>query len=69
VTRRIHTEEVDGHWVIADGSGWLPGIYDSKKTAMAARRLGWEIMEGLAHIYRFDGQDRPVTMEDLKAAR
>lgn len=58
-------EAGDGTWTVADGGGWLPGIYDSRATAEAAARLPYGTLAALSVVCHYDGESRAVTMSDL----
>lgn len=63
--------EVAGNFVIAwPYGGWRPGIFASKKAARYAGNAftDEEIETFLGPIYRFDGEDRPVTLSDVHIA-
>jgi hypothetical protein len=55
----------DGTWTVAEEGAWLPGIYDSRETAVVASALNWSDLCRLGPICQADGEDRPVTMDDL----
>lgn len=65
----IHHHD-DGTCTISSRGGWLPGIYDSERTARYAFRFGDDILQRLSdRICRFDTENRPITMDDLRKAR
>lgn len=53
-----------GAYVIGSGGRWLPGIYADERAARYAFRFADEVLVRVR-----DEQDRPVTFEDLRAAR
>jgi hypothetical protein len=55
----------DGTFVIADGGGWLPGLYASEEAARAAAAQGYGKCHALSSISRVDGEDRPITSDDV----
>ena len=66
MSRRIEVFDVDGRWSVAENGVWVPGLYDSAKTARrAAREFSDVELQPLDHVWRFDGLDRPATMADL----
>jgi hypothetical protein len=66
----IHGPAPDGTYVISSHGQWLPGLYDSKRSARYAFRFDTALLQELAHrICTKAGEDRAVTMDDLRAAR
>lgn len=66
-------EGLDGEplgYQVADADfGWLPGTYDSVKTAVAAagEQLAFEQLQALSReVSSIDGEHRPITMFDVK---
>jgi PhoPQ-activated pathogenicity-related protein len=58
----------DGTWTVSDSGSWLPGIYDSKVTAIAAAALPDAVLEDrLQPICHVDGENRPITLADVEA--
>jgi hypothetical protein len=51
-------------YVISSGGSWLPGVYDCERTARYAFRFPDEVL-----IQVRDKVRRPITMDDLRAAR
>ena len=65
----IHKAQ-DGTCTISSRGMWLPGIYDSERSARYAFRFGDEVLQSLAdRVCRVDGENRAITMDDLRAAR
>lgn len=62
--RTFKTER--GQWVVSENGAWLPGVYESETVARQAASLSDEVLTGLGRIYRVDGEDRPVTADDLR---
>ena len=62
---KVH-ETDDGSFVVADGGGWVPGVFDSDGAArLAAMKLSdQDIVERLGHIY----EKRPVSMAEVALA-
>ena len=59
-----------GSYVISSRQAWLPGVYDSERTARFAFRFPDATLRGLAlRICSAQGEDRPITMDDLREAR
>ena len=63
------SEAVPGQWVVAENGTWLPGIYESDAVARRAARLPDAALLALSHIYKVDGENRPVTAADLDSSR
>lgn len=60
----------DGTWSISSRQMWLPGIYDTETTARAAFRLDNRTLQALTdRICAIDGENRPITKEDLRRDR
>jgi len=46
---------------------WLPGIYDSKRSANYAFRFSYELLKSISDVIcTFDGENREITFYDLK---
>jgi hypothetical protein len=62
---------VNGHWVIADKGSWLPGNYDSKKTAVEAAALDdktlLELQDSICATGT--GEGRSITHADIEQAK
>lgn len=57
----------EGRFVVSENGIWVPGIYDSYETAkLAATLKDRDIIAFLEHIYSADGEDRPVTLDDVE---
>lgn len=60
----------DGTHVISSRGMWLPGNYDSDQSARYAFRFRNEVLQELQErICHKDGENRAITMDDLRAAR
>lgn len=60
----------DGTFAISSHRAWLPGIYDSERSARYAFRFGDTALQALSdRICRFDGENRAITMDDLRQAK
>lgn len=60
---------VDGGFVISSGGRWLPGIYDTERTARWAFRFSDRQLQDLNdRISHKDGENRPITADDLRTA-
>jgi hypothetical protein len=64
----VAIREVDGVYVISSHQCWLPGNYDSERTARYAFRFPNEILEATEDVVN-KGFQRPITMEDLRATK
>jgi len=59
----------DGY-VISSRQVWLPGIYDSERTARAAFRKSDEALSALNdRICNINGENRAITAEDLRGIK
>ena len=57
-------------YVISSRGMWLPGIYDSERTARYAFRFSDQELAGVnARVCHVDSENRPITMDDLRAAK
>lgn len=65
----VRIYQLDNGVVVADGGGWIPGIYDSEATARHAATLDIAVVQAVndevCHVQR---QSRPITMDDLLRA-
>jgi hypothetical protein len=62
-------DAADGY-VISSHGMWLPGLYDSERTARYAFRFPDATLQRLQdEINHYQRQDRSITMADLRAAR
>jgi hypothetical protein len=61
----IHKLEGNRGWVISSHQCWLPGVYDSERTARYAFRFNDSTLSALQQ----QRGDRLITMDDLRAAR
>lgn len=57
-------------WQAADGGGWIPGIFDTEETALAAAAVAWgplmqEYAAMQARVNHLDQENRAITMADL----
>lgn len=66
VSIRIHPLP-RGEYVVSQNDLWLPGVYDSEETATRACDLPTATLLALGRIYRVDGENRALTMDDLDA--
>lgn len=53
-------------WVVAEDQAWLPGVYATEEAARLAVSFSYSELERLGTIYRVDGENRPVTVDDLR---
>ncbi len=60
------TQMDNGAWVVCDGF-WLPGLYATEEAARKAATLPDDALHALSdRICRVDGENRRITMADLK---
>lgn len=64
----IRTYKTPHGWCVSDNGTWLPGVYDSKRTALSASEYTDEVLGELLSICSVDGPNRPITMRDLEEA-
>lgn len=62
-------ETRDGAYMISDGGGWFPGVYDSEAAARAALAIGetptFMVMQKRVNYHH--QEDRLITQADLDA--
>lgn len=59
---------VDGCWVISSRDQWLPGSYDTQRTARWAYRFDTATLRRLQERVNWTEQ-RPITRDDLAAEK
>lgn len=60
----------NGVRVISSRGMWLPGSYDSDQSARYAFRFSDQVLQELQErICHKDGENRAITMDDLRAAK
>lgn len=59
---------VDDVYVISSRQCWLPGNYDSERTARYAFRFSNAVLEATEEVVN-KGFQRPITMDDLRATK
>lgn len=59
----------DGAYVISSRHQWLPGAYDSERTAKYAFRFPDEVLRKLTYKICNPNTGKTITMDDLRKAR
>lgn len=66
MTGAISIYKVEGGFVVADNGTWLPGVYATSEAAELAPSLSDDALYEASFISRIDGENRPITVADLK---
>ena len=62
---------INGSYSVADEGGWLPGVFDSRESAIAGFKLtlkpnGHDLLAKISkRVNRIENEDRPITLADL----